>query len=291
MNRAVALVCTVVALVTAACSQGQHGADNAPVARVGDETISEAELQQALAAMRPVDADHALDLRGEAVNALIDERLLSRAARAEKLDEAPEVRLAIDAAARRILNEAYLARRYKDLKPPSAAEIDEYYYSHPELFAKRRIYHMQDVSLVLPVQRLGEVESRIKQSRDLGEFQAWLKMQGIASHTHEKVRPAEQIAKPLLEQLKALQNGQVIVEVRGKNRIRIVHLVSSEPRPLSPEEARGAIVDVLAERARKARLASEIAVLRRDEKIEYVQGFSPVIADPARAGPVNVSAD
>lgn len=284
MHRRVALISALVAVSgLAGCGQGRQASGEHPVARVGDEVITEAELQRALSAVDSADAETALALRGQVVDSLIDQRLLSRAARDEKLDALPEVRLAIEDAQRKVLGDAYMARRYKDLKPPTDTEISDYYLRHPELFAERRLYHMRELELNLSAARLSEVETRIRQSRDFGEFLSWLKLQGIRTHAREAIEPAEQIPMNILAQLKNLQNGQVIVQVLGKQRIRIVQLISSQPQQITPEQAHGAIVRVLEARARKARLDSEIKTLRRDEKIEYVQGFSPLGMIPAAA--------
>lgn len=277
MNLRFALVCAAAALPLHGCGQGEQGAT---VARVGDEAISEVELQRALSGLGVTDTASALNLRGQVVNALIDERLLSRAALNDKLDRLPEVRLSVEDAQRKVLSQAYMARRYRDLAPPSETEINDYYLEHPDLFAERRIYRMQEIDLFLPASRLAEVETRIRQSRELGDFSAWLGGQGIDTRIQQTVKPAEQIPTPFLAELANLREGQVIVQVTGTNRIRVVQLQASEAAPLSLDEARAAISSVLAARARKARLASEIRMLRRDETIEYVQGFSPVAASP-----------
>lgn len=281
MNLRFALFCAAAATSLYGCGQGAHGTT---VARVGDETISEAELQRALSESGATDAEAALSRRGQAVDALIDARLLSRAALNDELDRKPEVRLAIEDARRKVLGEAYMARRYKDLAPPSETEINDYYLEHPALFAGRRIYRMQEIDMFLPASRLAEVESHIKQSRSLDDFSAWLGGQGIETRIRQTVSPAERVAPAFLAELATLQDGQVIVQVTGRNRIRVVQLLSSEAQPLSLDQARGAISRVLAARAREARLASELRALRRDETIEYVQGFSPIASSPAAPG-------
>lgn len=269
-----------VLLAVAGCGRAGPDASGVVVARVGDEAIGEAELHLALADLEAGAPGSVLQLRGEAVNALIDQRLLSRAARDEKLDASPDVRLAMEHAQRTVLSEAYMARRYAALEPPTETEINDYYLAHPELFANRRLYHMQEINLTLPASRLAEVETRLRQSRSVAEFSAWLGMQGIVSEVGQTLSPAEQIPAPFLAQLKDLKDGQVIVQVTGKNQIRVVHLLASETQALSPERARAAIERVLTARARKARLDSEIEALRRNEKVEYVQGFSPLGPGP-----------
>ena len=276
-----ALFCAVAGLTgLSACEQPLQGSGHAPVARVGGETISEGELNMALSRLEAPDAQTALNMRGQVLNALIDQRLLSNAARDAKLDQDPQVMLALEHAQRRVLGDAYMARKYKDLQPPTDIEINDYYLAHPELFAQRRVYRMQELDLELAPARLNEVESQLRQSRDLGAFSNWLKAQGIAHRASQTVKPAEQIPSSLLATLKDLQDGQVVVQGTGANQIKVVQLLASQTQAITPEQAQGAIERVLEHRARNVRLAAEIKNLRGNETIEYVQGFSPVSTSP-----------
>lgn len=274
-----ALLCAAAGLTgLSACEQPLQGSGNAAAAKIGSEAISEAELKRAMSRLDGRDPQTALNMRGQILDALIDQRLLSEAAKDAKLDKDPQVLLALAHAQRQVLSEAYMAQKFKDLQPPTAIEINDYYLAHPELFGNRRIYRLQELDLTLSPSRLNEIESRLKQSRNLNAFSAWLKLQGIDHRVGEAVKPAEQIPATLLAALKDMQDGQVVVQGSEANQIKVVQLLASQLQVISPEQAQGAIERVLRSRARKARLEAEIRNLRRNEKIEYVQGFSPVSA-------------
>lgn len=281
MNVRFALFCAVAGLTSlSACEQPQQGSGAAAAARIGDEAISEAELNLAMSRLEAPDQQTALTLRGQMLDALIDQRLLSDAAQEARLDKDPEVMLKLAHAQRQVLSEAYMAQKLKDLQPPTDIEINDYYLAHPELFGHRRVYRLQALDLTLSQSRLNEVESRLRESPNLNAFSGWLKAQGIEHRAEQTVKPAEHIASSLLPALKDLDDGQVVVQGAGADKIRVVQLLASHPEPITPEQAHGAIERVLQSRARKARLTAELKNLRRHAKIEYVQGFSPVSVSP-----------
>lgn len=264
-----------------ACEQPLQISGSAAAARIGGETISEAELDLAMSQLDALDPQTALRMRGQILDALIDQRLLSDAARDAGLDRDPRVKLALAHAQRQVLSEAYMAPKLKDLQPPTDIEINDYYLAHPELFANRRIYRLHELDLALSPARLNEIESQIRQNHNLSAFSAWLKAQGIDYRVGQTVRPAEQIGSTLLLALKDLENGQVVVQGTGPHQIKVVQLLESQLQAISPEQARGAIERVLMSRGRKARLQAEIKNLRQHEKIEYVQGFTPASVSPS----------
>ena len=217
-------------------------------------------------------------VRSQILEALIDQRLISNVALRDNLDKDPQIALALAHAQRQVLSEAYMARRLKDAAKPTDAEINDYYVQHPELFSARRIYRLQEINLKMPVSRLAEVETQLKQSQNLSEFAEWLKAQGIESKAGLAVKPAEQIPSPILAQLKNMQDGQVTVAAAGADQINVLLLQASQAQPITQEQAHGAIERVLQARVRKAQLDAEVKKLRSSETIEYGEGFKPAPA-------------
>ena len=82
----------------------------------------------------------------------------------------------------------------------------------------------------------------------------------------------------MLDQLKNLEDGQVVVQATGTDQVKVVQLLASQTQAVSLDQAHGAIERVLQSRVRKTKVDAEIKALRRNEKIEYVQGFSPAPA-------------
>ncbi|HRK77459.1 MAG TPA: EpsD family peptidyl-prolyl cis-trans isomerase [Thiobacillus sp.] len=265
----------VAALSLAACEQPATTTRDSIAATVGSDVISEVELGRAVARLGEMNAAEAAQSRGRVLEALIDQHLVSHAAKKAKLDQAPEVALAMQQAQRQVLVEAYMERLFKDMAQPADTDIQDYYAKHPELFAQRKVYRIQELELQLVPARVAEVEAQLKQSRTLAEFADWLRAQGIAGKTGVAVKPAEQIAAPMLAQLSNMKDGQVVVVPMGENRVSVLQLQGSQAQPVTLEQARAAIERVVLGEKRKTLLEAEIGKLRASEKVAYASGFAP----------------
>lgn len=258
-----------------ACEQPANSPQDAVAAKVGGDAISEFELGRAVARLGPMSAAESAQARGKVLEALIDQHLVSNAARDAKLDKAPEVALAMQQAQRQVLVEAYMERLFKDLPRPSAGEVQDYYNRHPELFAQRKAYHVQELDLRLAPERVAEVEAQLKQSRNLPEFTGWLGAQGIVVQSGEAVRPAEKIPAIMLAQLVKMKADQVVVVPMGENRISVLQLLDSQAQPVTLEQASDAIAGQILSTKRKTLLEAEVRKLRSRGKVEYASGFEP----------------
>jgi EpsD family peptidyl-prolyl cis-trans isomerase len=265
-------------MVLSACEQPVTSPPDAVAAKVGGEIVSEFELERAVARLGPMNAAESAAARGKVLEALIDQHLVSRAARDARLDKAPEVALAMQQAQRQVLVEAYMERLFKDIPLPSEADIQDYYTRHPELFAQRKVYRVREIELQLPAGRIAEVETQLKQSRDLSDFTGWLGGQGIAARSAEAVRPAEKIPAVMLAQLVNMKDGQVVVVPMDENRVSVLQLLGSQAQPVSLEQARDTIGRLVLDGKRKTLLDAEINKLRAAGKIEYASGFVPALA-------------
>ena len=210
------MAATALTVILSACEQPMTAPKEAIVATVGDEAIGETELNRAVSRLGKLDETESAQVRGKVLEALVDQRLVSGAARSAKLDKEPEVALALQQAQRQVLVEAYMERLFKDMAQPSDSEINDYYTRHPELFSERRIYRIQQLDLQMASSRLPEVEARLKQSRDLADFADWLRSQGIDGKAGVVVKPAEQLPAAILSQLRNISCPTFACPAQGK---------------------------------------------------------------------------
>jgi EpsD family peptidyl-prolyl cis-trans isomerase len=190
----------------------------------------------------------------------------------------PEVELALQQAQRQVLVEAYMERLFKDVAAPADAEINDYYARHPELFAQRKLYRIQELELQLAPARVAEVEAQLKQSHSLAEFNDWLTAQNIEGKSGVTVRPAEQIPASVLARLVDMKVGEAMVVPKGENRISVLQLQGGQAQPVTLEQAKGAIERVLLGEKHKVLLETEIRRLRASGKLEYANGYAPAPA-------------
>ena len=264
-----------VSMALSACEKPAATAHDAIAAKAGGESISEFELGRAMARLGPLSESASAEARGKVLEALVDQYLVSNAAKDAKLDKVPEVALAMRQAQRQVLVEAYMERLFKSLPEPTDSEIRDYYDRHPEWFAQRKVYRLQELDLQVAPERVAEVEAKLKQSRTLSAFTDWLGAQAIAFKSGEAVRPAEQIPAAMLAQLVKMNAGQAVVVPRDANRISVLHLIGSQAQPITLEQARDAIGRLILSGKRETLLEAEVRKLRERGKVEYARGFAP----------------
>ena len=281
--RASLVAAFVASMALSACERPATTGPDTVVAKVGDEVISAFELDRAMARLGPMNAAEAAQARGKVLGALVDQHLVSSAARNARFDRVPEVALAMQQAQRQVLVEAYMERLFKDIPKSSNEEIRDYYNRHSELFAQRKVFRVQELELQPAPARVAGVEAQLKKSRSLSEFIDWLGAQGIDVKSGVAVRPAEKIPAPMLAQLLKMKDGQVIMVPTGGDRFSVLQLQGSQAQPVSLDEAKDAIDHLVQFEKRTTLLDTGIRKLRSSAKVEYASGFEPApdAANPA----------
>ena len=272
---------TALAFLMGGCEKPATEAKSEAVATVGDDKITQVELDLALARLGELSEAQAAEARAKLLQALVDQRLVVQAAQKAGLDKDPAVAAAMANAGRQVLAEAYAERTFKDVAQPTEAEIAAYYEAHPELFAQRRIYRVQELDLQVDASRVAEVEARLRSSHSLGDFVNWVKEQGIEGKTAVAVKPAEQIPAQLLARLAQMKDGQVAMLPGRPGHVVIQQLQESQLQPVSLEQASKAIERALIAQKRKELMEADLKKLREAAKVEYATGYAPAAAEPA----------
>lgn len=145
--RAEAWGAALAAVIVAGCSQGAPGKDAAAV--VAGETITMAELDREVANSGASKAGDPA-VRSAVLDAIVTRKLLAKAARSEKLDKTPEA-----LAAKRIADESFDANLDRvttiaKVPAPTPAEVKAYIAAHPEMFARRTGYLIEQLQVPQP---------------------------------------------------------------------------------------------------------------------------------------------
>ena len=100
--------------------------------------------------------------------------------------------------------------------PPTRAEIAAYYAAHPELFAERRIYSLDEVVLIRARELAPAVRSRAEKGDPLEAIARWLESLEAHFTINRFTRGADELALELLPRLKAMKQGEVcLIDDRG----------------------------------------------------------------------------
>jgi len=191
-------------------------------ARVNADPITRQELEQARG-------------RGETIDRLIEQRLARQHAIEQGLDRAPQIVQAIESARSEILARAYRQLVAESQPRPTREEIARFYREHPELFADRRVFTLEEREGSFTVNRF--------------------------------TRPAEELPLELLPRLHAMAAGELIVH-EGQT----LRLVAARLAPLDEAAAAPLIEKFLLARRSSEALAAEMKRLRGQARIEYYAG-------------------
>ena len=281
-------VCVVPLMLAVAVAAGCGKTEDKKVAtqvaaKVNSDEITVYQINGILSRQN-VNPEAAGPAKRQILESLIDQQLAKQQAIEKKLDRSPNTLQALEAAKNEILARSYLEQIALAQPKPTTDEAKKYYAEHPELFAQRRLFNLEEIA-VQPLAGLNaELKERASKARSLQEISEWLKSRQAKFTENRGVRAAEQIPLELLPKLQAMKTGeiQVIVGAGGLYVVRVVATVSS---PVDEATATPRIQQFLFNQRSAAAIASEMKQLRGKAKIEYVGEFTGAAAATPAAAP------
>lgn len=277
------LVTAMLACGLLLCGTG-HAAKSASqvAAKVNDQEISVHQINFALARANAGAAspEQAARLRNDVLNRLIDQQLVVEQALDKKLDRSPNVLMALEAARQEVLTRAYFESLSGAIAKPTPEEMKKYYADHPQLFAERRIFAIQELSVQSGDKAIvDQLRTMLTGNKSMDDMAAWLKGNDVKFTGGAANRAAEQIPLELLPRVHALKEGQGMV-IQGPKSAVVMRVAGIRQAPVTEEQAMPTIARFLFNQRLKELMASEVKKLRGKAKINYVGEF----ADAGKAG-------
>lgn len=242
-------------------------------AKVNGTELTVSQVNYALQRIPNLDKDKSKAASLQVIRTLVDQEVLVQKAQADKLDRDPVVVQALDAARRQIMAEAYMSRALGETPEPTVAEITDYFNKHPELFTQRKIYRLQEISVKAPKDKLDAIRRQLTESKTLDDFAAWLKTQNLSAQTSQAAKSAEQLPLALVSKLVSMQEGRALV-VNTPDGLSVILLAGAQLQPVTLEQAKSAIANLLKAEARQKAAKAELDKLKAAAKIEYVGEFA-----------------
>jgi len=115
-------------------------------ARVNADEITVHQVNDVLARSPNITPEAAAQAKREILDRLIDQQLAKQKAIENKLDRSPKVMRNIEAARSEILARAFQEHVAASLTKPAPVEVHEYYKQHPELFAQRKVFNLEELA-------------------------------------------------------------------------------------------------------------------------------------------------
>lgn len=295
MNKILKLTLVVIFCNLAACSKGgEKVAGSQIAAKVNGVEITTHQIDGVMKGAQNVTEENVAEFRKKALDKLIDQQLVLDKASKESLDRTPDVILEIEAAKKEILARAYLKKMLANSSELNDSEFKKYYDQHAELFSKRRIYNLQDISTQSNAQALELLKENVAAQKSMMDIAENLKTKGIKFSSGSFTRPAEQLPLDILPKMQLLKDGDMFVWQSG-DIAHAIKLTSIEEAPVGLLEATPMIKNYFINTRGKQIVEDKIKKFRQEAKIEYLGTFAnqaddsqvkPAVAEKPAAGPI-----
>jgi EpsD family peptidyl-prolyl cis-trans isomerase len=262
----------LIVVALAGCGRSQPDASTGAsqvLARLAGGEITTQQLNTLLASRQAMNADQAM--RQQALDSLIDQRLLADYAKQNKLDRSPGVMAELQAAATAVLARAAADQLRSGAGRPTEAEIDAYYDAHPQAFSRRRVYRVDELAIALPASERAALETTIAQARQLDDIAAWLqKQQRVFKRQSGIVKPEDLRSDDALTlQSASVGTIRLLSDGNGSN-LKVMQILQITPYPVLRADARAFIETQLTTQRQREFLDSEVASMRAKAAIQYL---------------------
>jgi EpsD family peptidyl-prolyl cis-trans isomerase len=279
MSRPTRSIAYLVPLLLAGCGVPGDKAASQVAARVNSEEVTVHQINYLLARTPNVTPENTAQVKRTILDKLIDEELARQQAIKDKLDRSPDVVLAMEFARTEVLARSYLRQIAAALPKPTDDEVKGYFAGHPELFAARRVFNLDELVFTAPEDLAGALRDETAKARSMQDIASWLEARKIKFSENRAVRAAEQVPLEVLPRLQAMKDGQIELVGADKGRFHLVQIVASKSLPVDEATAAPRIREFLFNQRVSAAVAAEMTRIKKQSKIEYLGEFSAAAAE------------
>jgi peptidyl-prolyl cis-trans isomerase C len=245
------------------------------VAKVGKEEVTVLDLQGALAGFRAPNATVRKAAEQQALNSIVERKILAQAARKQKLDKTPEF-----ARQQRQLTETILVRDWQDrlvkaVPTPNAEEVQQFIAQHPDLYSARKIMSVDVVRFSPPNDPT--LSRALQPLNNLDQVRALLTERKIPYQNAATQVDALAVDPRFMDQLLKLKADDVFIAPQANNIVVVGHITGSRVDPVTNEVA----VRHATEYLRRTRVQEAVqrqfgsVVAQGLKTVTYAKGYEP----------------
>jgi EpsD family peptidyl-prolyl cis-trans isomerase len=259
----------VLAFIVSSCEKKPQGQS---VAVVNNEEITAADLNAELTNANVSPGNASKDARAQALQRLIDRRLLAQQAKSDGLDKSPEFLNQQRRMTEDLLINMLVSRQANTSQLPSADQIAKFEASRPGMFAKREIWTLQQVQYPLP--KDPAVTAKLAGAKSLDEIAQILTASGIQFTRATRQFDSAMLPPNLYAQLGNLAVGEPFI-APGPDKAVASVIAARQSAPFTPDQARQLALSQLRREQVNKLVADRVKELKAKAKIEYQPGFGP----------------
>jgi EpsD family peptidyl-prolyl cis-trans isomerase len=263
------ILAMVLACSLAACDKKPGGQT---VAVVNNEEITAADLNAELSNSNVSAADASKDVRAQALERLIDRRLLAQQAKADGIDKSPEFLNQERRQNETLLINMLIQRQAKTQQVPSADNIAKFEASRPGMFAKHEIWTLETINYPLP--KDPAVTAKIAAAKSLDEVAQTLAAAGIQSTRVTRQFDTAVLPASIYAQLANLAPGEPFI-APGPDRAVASVITDRKPAPFTSDQSRQLALAQMKREQVEQLVMQRVRDLKAKAKIQYQPGFGP----------------
>jgi|GEM_PF-4847921 len=264
-----------VALAMSGCLAGcskmhsldDHRANDPVLAVVGGDEITLSAVKAELSALEVQDAASADAHQKQVLEALIDRDILARDATRRKIDRDPAIIDAIDKAKEKILAKAYLQELIATAPTPSQEDIDRYYKDQPSLYAERKLFKSDELT-IQDVAARQQVRAMSDAGNSMRQILFWLDEHNVSYMLKQRVITGDKLPYGLAELTSNLANGKPFI-VTHEDDFQIWSMTELNLQPLDEDVVVPQIEQALVKQKARTDLADNLAKLRIADGVVY----------------------
>ena len=265
-------------LLTGLVACNAQGSDNLPagqsIARVDGQDVTIHELNAELKGVALPAGAARKAVEQQALQRIIDRRILAGLARERKLDQTPEFVLLKARAEETVLVDLLRQNIAEQTKAPTQAEARTYVAANPSLFAGRTLLTLDQIVFPLPkdprkLQELGPIKT-------MTEVEKWLIDNAIPYRRQPAQLDTLQVDPAMAKRILSLPPGEVFV-VPAQGGVAANSITNAKAQPVPADEATRIALSILQGRAVMATATKELEaeVKKRRAAVTYQTGFAP----------------
>ena len=148
-----------------------------------------------------------------------------------------------------------------------------YFNQHPEFFADRKLYDLQDVVIQGKPANWSEIKEKAMGGMNLKGFLRWLDEKKIPYTSQQVSSSSDQMHEDVAKKLKDAHVGQAIT-LDNANQMNVVFVNAMQPQAVTLAQASPMIMKRLFSTKMGEAMGNELKQLREQAKIEYVAPFT-----------------
>lgn len=252
------------------------------VATVNGDEITLTELNAELGNSQPPPGADKQLLQKQALERIVERKLLAGAARQDGIDQNPEYIVR-----RQQLDDALLVQMMAQkiaggIKVPPAGDIDKFIADNSNMFAGRTIFAVDQLQFDTPSR--DDYLKQLAATHSMADVIAVLDRLAIKYQRQNAQVDSAMVPPPMLAQIRKVPAGEpFIVPAGGKVTVSVI--TGTQPAPLASDVARPMAINAVRNNQLGKQLQQRLAAERAKAQIQYQSGFGPPPAPGAATPP------